>query len=95
MPLSSLFRRQKQEELPYRRDPSVDPVGEYASDQLDPSLQLHWAGNPDLADAPASAAREATISALVPRVKPAAEARRQTTSRALQTIRERQLSKSG
>lgn len=92
MPLSSLFRRHKQEELPYRRDPSVDPIGDYASDQLDPSLQLHWAGNPDLADKPAVLARTAPVLPISPPVAEKSPAPRQTTSRALQTIRERQLS---
>lgn len=77
MPLSSLFKRRKPEGAePSRRDPSVDPVGEYASDQLDPELQLHWAGRPD---------RQ------LPLRRKTATGNRQTTWKALQTIREREI----
>ena len=92
MPLTSLFKSKKSEELPYRRDPSLDLAGEYASDQLDPSLHLHWAGNPDNADT-TSVARHAIPGAGHAAPLPRQSARsqhRQTTSRALQTIRARQ-----
>ena len=93
MPLSSLFKRNKEEELPYRRDPSVDVAGEYIGDQLDPSMQLHWAGNPDLSDKPLLQ-RESPVSANGREPGRAPQPKRQTTSGALQTIRERQIRES-
>ncbi len=94
MPLTSLFKRKKDEELPYRRDPSVDFAGDYAGDQLDPSMQLHWAGNPELADKP-FVPREASIAANGnEQAPPPLHPKRQTTSGALQTIRERQMRES-
>jgi hypothetical protein len=93
MPLSSLFKRKKDEDLPYRRDPSVDFAGEYAGDQLDPSMQLHWAGNPDLTDKP-SGLREQSTPAPAREPVQSLGSKRQTTSSALQTIRERQIRES-